>query len=204
MKILLKNPKQDTRLNDLTTWQAFLKGDIKAFDRLMSNHYRGLFQYGAKFSSDFNFVKDAIQDLFLYLWENRTKLAQEVSVKVYLMASLRRRMHRCKNNDLLDVTILDESRLFDFEFSVETDFIERETTFRLSQQIKNVVALLPKRQKEIIYLRFYQNLDREQIAEVLNVTPQTVSNTLQMAFKNMRKNWMGGLWVVLFLFCQGF
>jgi RNA polymerase sigma factor (sigma-70 family) len=204
MMMLLKSPKQDIRMTDLETWQAFLKGDVVAFDSLMSTHYRGLFQYGAKFSSDFNFIKDTIQDLFLYLWENRTRLAQDVSVKAYLMASLRRRMHRYKNSDFLDVSILTESRLFDFELSVETAFIEQETTLHLSQQLKDGIALLPKRQKEIIYLRFYQNLDREQIAEVLNITPQTVSNILQMAFKNMRKNWMDRLWVLLFLLCQGF
>ena len=192
--------KQQTEIEQ---WLAFINGDIAAFDAIMTQYFRDLYQYGSKFSSDGEFVKDAIQDLFLYLWEHREHLAQTVSVKAYLMSSLRRRIHRSKNGDFLDKSIVEESRLLEMEFSVEDAFIEHEAAQHLSLHIKNVLTALPKRQKEIVYLRFFQNLDREQIAQVLNITPQTVSNTLQMAFKGMRRHWKNeylGLSFLSFLF----
>lgn len=174
---------------DIGQWQAFIEGDHMAFDAIMTNHFRILFQYGSKFSNDLEFVKDCIQDLFLYLWEHREHLSHQVSVKAYLMASLRRRIHRHKNSDFLDKSIVEESRLLEIEFSVEEAFIEHEASRHLSAHIKTVLTALPKRQKEIVYLRFFQNLDREQIAQILNITPQTVSNMLQMAFRGIRRNW---------------
>jgi RNA polymerase sigma factor (sigma-70 family) len=177
------------RQAEIEQWQAFIEGDIAAFDAIMTQHFRDLYHYGSKFSGDGDFIKDCIQDLFLYLWEHREHLAKTVSVKAYLMSSLRRRIHRQKNEAFLDPTIAAESRLLEVTFSVEDVFIENERTRHLSNHIKNALTTLPKRQKEIIYLRFFQNLDREQIAEVLSITPQTVSNMLQMAFKSVKKNW---------------
>ncbi len=176
-------------LTDIEQWHAFLDGDIVAFDAILTAHFRALYQYGSKFSNDSEFVKDCIQDQFLYLWEHREHLSQQVSVKAYLMASLRRRIHRNKKGEFLDKSIGEESRLLEIEFSVEDVFIENESTHILSKHIQNALAALPKRQKEIIYLRFFQNLDREHIAQVMDITPQTVSNILQIAFKGIRKNW---------------
>lgn len=172
-------------------WQAFLNGEVTAYEALMTTHFRVLFQYGSKFSSDREFVKDCIQDLFLYLWEHREHLSREVNIKPYLMTSLRRRIHRKsnKNTDLFDVSIMEESSLFEMEFSVEDVFIEDESSAILSKRIKIYLEALPKRQKEVVYLRFFQNLDREQIAQVMEIAPQTVSNILQMAFKDIRKQW---------------
>ncbi len=76
-----------------------------------------------------------------------------------------------------------------FVYTILLAFIENESTHNLSKHIQNALAALPKRQKEIIYLRFFQNLDREHIAQVMDITPQTVSNILQIAFKGIRKNW---------------
>ncbi len=187
-------------LTDIEQWQAFLEGDIGAFDTIMTAHFRVLYKYGSKFSNDSEFVKDAIQDLFLYLWEHREHVSQHVSVKAYLMASLRRRMHRNKKGEFLDKSIAEESRLLEIEFSVEDAFIENESTHNLSKHIQNALAALPKRQKEIIYLRFFQNLDREHIAQVMDIAPQTVSNILQIAFKGIRKNWKNEYWAFFILY----
>ncbi len=187
-------------LTDIAQWHAFLEGDIVAFDTIMTTHFRALFQYGSKFSNDSEYVKDAIQDLFLYLWEHREHLSQQVSVKAYLMASLRRRIHRHKKGEFLDKSIDEESRLLEIEFSVEDTFIENESTRTLSKQIHCALAALPKRQKEIVYLRFFQNLDREHIAQVMSITPQTVSNILQIAFKGIRKNWKDEYYTLFVLY----
>jgi RNA polymerase sigma factor (sigma-70 family) len=186
-------------------WQALLNGEVTAYEAIMMTHFRALFQYGSKFSSDRAFVKDCIQDLFLYLWEHREHLSREVHIKPYLMTSLRRRIHRKsnKNTDLFDASIMEESRLFEMEFSVEDVFIEHESSLILSKRVRNVLEALPKRQKEVVYLRFFQNLDREQIAQVMDIAPQTVSNILQMAFKDIRKQWnveFFGTLLLLFLF----
>ena len=185
---------------ELELWQALTEGDISSFEALMSAQFLTLFQYGSKFTKDSEIVKDCIQDLFLYLWEHREHLAKNVSVKAYLMSSLRRRIHLNKNIVSFDPIPDNESQLFEVSFSVEDAFIDNENIQQLSNQIKDTLTHIPQRQKEIIYLRFFQNLNREQIAEVLGITPQTVSNILQMSFKSIRKNWKTEYFGLIFLY----
>jgi RNA polymerase sigma factor (sigma-70 family) len=182
-------------------WRRFLAGDTEAFGLLMSSHYRALYQYGTKFSRDKEFVKDCIQDLFLGLWEKRQNLNKDAVVKPYLLASLRRLMHR----QVVSRTWVGEEQLgepdgaFDIEFSVEQIYIEKEGTLVRTRQLQQLLDELPKRQKEVVYLKYFLEMDRIQIAEVMEVTPQTVSNLLQIAIKQLKKHWKAALLAMLMI-----
>ncbi len=174
--------------NPEVLWKRTLVGNVPAFERLMDSHFRLLFEYGLKFSSDEEFVKDKIQDLFLYIWEKRQNLKSDIPVKPYLMASLRRMMHRSQNTTLVyNPSLENHPTLFDVKFSVEKEYIRREMTRLMSQRLKTTLEKLPPRQKEVIYLKFFQELTRDQIATVMNISPQTVSNLLQIAMKQLRQ-----------------
>ncbi len=168
-------------------WQGFLAGDVAAFQTLMTDYFRVMFRYGTRFSRDKEFVKDCIQDVFLYLWEHRATLRADVAIKPYLMVSLRRHMHR----NLPDAVYSDEFtedkvQPFELEFSVEEQFIRRESVANQVKKMNQMLETLPRRQKEVIYLKFFQELEREQIAEVMAIAPQTVSNLIQLALKQLR------------------
>jgi len=180
------------RPDENNLWKRFLSGDTEAFDLLMSLYFRTLFQYGSKFSKDKEFVKDCIQDLFLVLWEKRSNLNNDAAVKPYLLASLRRLMHRniLSKSWIGDETLDNNEALFEIEFSVEEQYIQNESALTRSRQLKQLLDELPKRQKEVIYLRFFQDMDRNQISEVMDITPQTVSNLLQIAIKQLKKQWI--------------
>lgn len=177
--------------DDKIMWQRFIAGEVVAFDYLMSSHFRSLFHYGSKFSKDKEFVKDCIQDLFLSLWERRDNLSSDIVVKPYLMASLRRLMHRKhdQNARLEGEEYRGQEGSFLLEFSVEQQYIEQESTLLLSQKLQRLLDELPLRQKEVVYLKFFQELDRSQISEIMEVSPQTVSNLLQIAIKHLKKHW---------------
>lgn len=173
---------------DNIIWERLLKGNKMAFEELMKTHFTALFHYGTKFSKDKEFIKDCIQDLFLQVWESRQNLSDDVMVKPYLMASLRRRIHRATLP--IHFSEVESKDLFDIEFSIEEKFIQNESTLVLTQKIKLALEMLPKRQKEVIYLKFFQELEREQIAKIMDIAPQTVSNLLQMAVKQLKKHWI--------------
>ncbi|MCE7065471.1 RNA polymerase sigma factor [Dyadobacter sp. CY326] len=177
--------------DDKIIWQQFLSGDVAAFEKLMSIHFRTLFHYGCKFSKDQEFVKDSIQDLFMHLWEKRNRLNAEAVVKPYLLASLRRLMHRSASSKswVGEGQPENAAEVFDLEFSVEEQYIDTESTLVRTRQLEKLLLELPKRQKEVIYLKFFQELTREQISEIMAVSPQTVSNLLQIAIKQLKKHW---------------
>ena len=115
----LHSPSQENS-DDKIIWQQFLSGNVTAFEKLMSIHFRTLFHYGCKFSRDHEFVKDSIQDLFMHLWEKRERLNADAAVKPYLMASLRRLMHRSASSKswVGEGTSENAGEIFDLEFSV--------------------------------------------------------------------------------------
>lgn len=182
---------------DQHTWRSFLEGDKTSFEKIMKHHFAALFHYGTKFSKDKEFIKDCIQDLFLQLWERRAYLSTDIVVKPYLLASLRRRIHRMGTQQRVTELLKDSSDYFEMEFSIEEKFIQEESTLLLGQQIKMAIDSLPKRQKEVIYLKFYQGLERDQIAEIMDIAPQTISNLLQMAIKQLKKYWKHELIILL-------
>jgi RNA polymerase sigma factor (sigma-70 family) len=188
--------------NGLDLWQRFQIGDTAALEQLMVQNFTLLFRYGTKFSSDYNFIKDCVQDLFLDLWSRREHLSEAVAVKAYLMASLRRRLHRgmISQKWLADNAVNIDTLHFEIEFSIEESLILEESTQELASEIKVCLEQLPKRQKEVVYLKFYENLSREEIAEVMGVNPQSVSNLLQAAYKYLKANWKAEHYM-LFLAC---
>ncbi|RRB00755.1 RNA polymerase sigma factor [Larkinella rosea] len=183
--------------DDLELWQRFKQGNCRAFEALMSKYGRMLFSYGSKYSPDKEFVKDCIQDLFLELWQKRDSLNDAVAVKAYLLASLRRRIHRALENQRWQSgTPLDCVEHFSVEFSVEESLVEDETSRSVVYKVKYLIDQLPNRQQEVVYLKFFQELDREHISEVMSIAPQSVSNLLQAAIRQLKSQWKAELLLV--------
>jgi RNA polymerase sigma factor (sigma-70 family) len=176
---------------EIYLWQQLLIGNVNAFEKLIDRTYDLLFQYGNKFSRDQELVKDCIQDIFLEVWEKRQRLNNGIPPKAYLVASLRRRMHRLAIRNRITL-VEDFGQLpgdFDVEFSAEYSFIRTEQDHNTAMQITALLNDLPKRQKEAVYLKFFHNLERDEIATVMDIHPQSVSNLLQTAFKLLKSQW---------------
>ncbi|MES2276736.1 MAG: sigma-70 family RNA polymerase sigma factor [Bacteroidota bacterium] len=170
-------------------WKSFLLGDATAFEQLIAQHFRHLVNYGTKFTDDKELVKDTIQELFIRFWDKRANLSDDVNPRAYLTASLRRALHRkiqslSRFQNFADVE--NTSDLFEMELSVEARLIEKEYGKNIAIKIAQNLEALPKRQKEVVYLKFFQELSRDEISEIMGISAQTVSNLLQMAIKNLR------------------
>lgn len=77
---------------DILLWNRFRTGDKDAYARLISLHYKNLFNYGSRFTTDYDFLKDCMQELFLSLWKNRLTINETEFVNYYLLKSLRRKL----------------------------------------------------------------------------------------------------------------
>ncbi len=181
------------KLNDLIAddqdlWNAFRKGDENAFGQIARKHYKSLFSYGSKFSKDREFVKDCIQDLYFELWTRRETLGDTDFVKFYLLKSLRRKIHRESNkrNRIPEESELDFEAENDRDASIEEQIIEIESNEEKVRLLNHHLRLLPKRQQEIIYLKFYENLDNESIAQVMSISKQAAANLLYRSIKDLK------------------
>lgn len=153
----------------------------------MQAHYRHLYAYGTKFRKDREFVKDCLQDLFLELWKNRATLGSTGHVKSYLFKCVRNKIFRAvqKNKWHSQATQLDDNYTFDVEFSIEHHLIREQTLRDTASRFSKVLNTLPKRQKEIIYLRFYQDLEIAEIVKVMEINAQSVYNLINKALSRL-------------------
>ena len=171
--------------------QRLQNNDEEALASLMDIYYSDLYNYASRFTKSDELIKDCIQEVFISLWQRREMADTILSPKYYFIRAIKnkvlkavhRTMQRGTSSDLLDE--------YDFfhEFSIEQIIIDKQVSEEKAVKLRRIVALLSKRQKEIIYLKYYQHLDHGQIAELMNVSRQSVYNLLHEAIHNLRSLW---------------
>lgn len=173
-------------------WTAFRSGGEEAFSSFFYAFYSSLYNYGLKLVRDEELVKDVIQDFFLYLFENRTSLAEQVELPIsYLLASFRRRLLNERNRLKLRHERLEKNDLAMAELFVigkEDLMIKEESNIRDKAIVLKLLNELPPRQREIIYLKYYHDLSIQDIADVFSISYQVVANHLYRALKKLRNN----------------
>lgn len=172
-------------------WLAFKAGDRKALGQIFECYYPLLHHYGRKMCQNSTLTEDVLQDFFLYLYEHRQSLKDLDSLKAYLFASFRRRLLRHlkriekeRHTPLHEVT---HASCF-VAFSKEELLIEAETSAIRHNLLIDSLNQLPQRQREVLYLRYYNQMSLEEISTVMEISKQGAANTLYKAFKFLRKN----------------
>jgi RNA polymerase sigma factor, sigma-70 family len=174
-----------SRLAD--AWEKFKGGDFDSLGLLFEFHYQELFYYGIKIVDLPEMVKDSIQDLFADVWERREKMVSVSNFKAYLLISLRRELIRRVTKIRKEAQSKEVSTL-QFTFSAEEFVISSEETKNNSQLLAESLASLTERQREVILLRFFHNLEFPEISQVLEMNVQSVRNLLFRALEKIRKD----------------
>jgi len=171
---------------DIALWESFLKGDQEAFGLLFKNNYPYLFQYGIKICPNAALLEDTIQDLFVEIWRGRNAVPT-LSVRAYLLKALKYKLLKelARNN----ATALHDNMAEDgaFELGHEAFLVARQEDEERSKKVLQSLQQLSPRQKEIIYLKFYQNLSYEEVSVIMNINYQAARNLLYHAIKALKK-----------------
>lgn len=184
--------KPENFVDDLFT--NFLAGDSRSFTLLFDHVYNRLFRYGLAIAHRKDLVRDAIQDLFVYVWEKRDKIENVASAEVYLLGALRLRIFDALRRDT-------RRRSRSFKFLREQSPANLEGEYWLGKEeesdprremLRLELLALPPRQREAVHLRFYEGLSYPQIGEVLGVSHQVARNYGHRGLDKLRKtlaNW---------------
>jgi RNA polymerase sigma factor (sigma-70 family) len=177
------------------------EGDEGAFTALMERYYKPLYRYGRHFTHDEALLTDCLQDVFVNLWQNRRKLAAINYPRQYLLTALKRRIIRLTDQGRKTVDTPGEALQdynFSLEFSVEDLIVEKQLAAENAYRLRQVLDQLPARQKEVIYLVYYQQLAPEQVAELMNINRQSVYNLLSESLRKIKDFWLESAMVLLF------
>jgi RNA polymerase sigma factor (sigma-70 family) len=175
---------------DHELWELYRGGDKQALGALVERYYNMLRRYGLKFMIDESTAEDCIQELFLQLWQNRLHINDTCSVKHYLLKSLRHHiLHYLRAEKHFTGLDIDWDCTLPKETDIETLMIREEVSCHQINELKRQLLTLPAREREALYLRYYENLSVPEIAEMMHVNRQSVSNFLQKALSKLRSRW---------------
>jgi len=175
-----------------TNWmQRLQQNDEEALASLMKLYYDDLYNYAARFTKDDGLIKDCIQEVFISLWQRRETVGTILSPKYYFLRSIKNKVLKSlhKNTRTTTSVLLQDEYDFLHEFSIERVIVEKQISEEKAEKLRKTLSLLSKRQKEIIYLKYYQYLDHGQIAELMNISSQSVYNLLHEAIYKLRSLW---------------
>ncbi|MBT30411.1 MAG: hypothetical protein CMO01_12190 [Thalassobius sp.] len=186
---------------DQILWGKFKHGNSDAFYEIYDLHYTSLFYYANRICSDEELARDCIHDLFLELWESREKITFVTSIKPYLFKFLRNiiidKINKKKKLVNAIETSFTENLGINITLSQEDLIIKNDETSYNIQHLTEAFNILSSRQKEIVYLRFYNNLNYEEIADITNLKYQSVRNLVSKALQKLREV-LGTLAFVIF------
>lgn len=170
-------------------WSALKSGDRSAMDWVVRTFSQVLFNYGMKILPDREVVKDTIQDLFVDIWKNHSKLpATTTSPKFYLIGALRNKIVRIRDKNQKIVSQVKEGDLQLYELPAESVMIAEQTELRNKLAIKDALSKLTDRQREVITLRYFEEMSLEEIANLLNINKQSVYNLVYSALISLKNN----------------
>jgi len=173
-------------------WRSFLKGDDKNFSIIYQQHIEELFSYVLKLSPDREIVKDCIQEVFIDLFQKRNKIDIEIkNLKSYLFVALRnciiKKITQTRKYEPLELNEDKKEIKFHVEYSFQDKLIELEISNEIKNKLRNAINNLPDRQKEIIYLKFEEEMNYDQIAKVLKISIESARKPMYRALLSLRE-----------------
>ncbi len=171
---------------DESAWQALHQGNKCAFEYLYHKYVDILYDYGNKLSPSRDLAEDCIQELFADIWQKRVRMTAVKSTKHYLLIALKRRIIRAlaarKEYPFLpDYT-------FDVVIANHAGFANQHIPEEKVEQLKKAFVKLTSKQKEVVYLRYYNQLGYEEIAEIMDVHVKAVYKLLYRSLDALRKH----------------
>lgn len=180
MKAYSNSPQKEQQL-----WIALQNGKEDAFELLYQKHANALLSYGLKITPQQEIINDALQDVFINIWQKKQQLPVVDNVRAYLLKALRNRIIRILESRNLTGNGIQPNQAIQESF--EQQLILEELADERLTKVYHSIRHLPTRQREVIHLKFFQNLTTEEIADLLDINYQSVSNLLYKSLQKMRK-----------------
>ena len=154
-----------------------------SFRQLFVEHFDPLCRFLAYYSTDHFMIEEAVQDVFVNMWEKRDVLQIE-SIKTYLYSSARNRiLNRIRDekrrNTLLEQWVQSEIEKKHGEECFDID--------EFSQRVENAIEALPEKCRIIFDMSKKKNFTYKQIAEKLGISVKTVETQMGIALRKIRE-----------------
>ena len=162
------------------------KGNERAFTAIYERYHKLLYVLGYKYLKDNDTAKDAVQQIFLKLWESRSLFSIHINLRNYLYTMLKNHLlNEIRNN----YTALEKN----YELAQETIEYENEILSKLeekemTEQLYRAIDSLPEQKKAVCLYKLKDSLSNQEIAEKMQISIPTVKTHYSQAIKLLREH----------------
>lgn len=169
---------------ELLLFDRIKGGDQGSFKQIYDRYWEPLYVHALVMLEDEFLAQDAIQELFIKLWDRRAETCITTNVKSYLYASAR---------NMVISKIRQQTRRTRFSDEFEQRYkdwdemtVEKLETRSLEELIDSCIDALPDRMQEVFKLSRKEHLNSKEIADKLGTTEGTVKKQLSNSIKVLR------------------
>lgn len=170
----MKTPSKETIV------QNFKNGDKEAFRHLFELLYPAMCIFARKYLKDSVDAEDIAQEVFIELWNHKTKFQSLEQVKSFLYLSVK---NRCLN--FIKHLQVKEKYAQTTEMDHEASFEERVIETEVIHQLNQAIVSLPEQQRQVILLSL-QGLKNEEIASDMGLSINTIKLYKKIAYEQLR------------------
>ena len=165
--------------------QLMEKNDGKAFEEFFNMLYPRFYRYAFLYLKSDILCEEVVSDVFLKLWNIRHKLNEIKQLEFYLFRSVKNQALTYLKRNLkqpVAITAFIQSKLIDYR-EPENLLI----TAELAEKIEQAISSLPDKCEAIFRMVREDGLSYKHVAGLLDISPKTVDNQMNIALKRMRK-----------------
>ena len=181
-----------TGIPDEQLVKAYANGDNEAFDMLLRRHQEKIFSYILRIIKNEDVANDIFQETFvkaiLTIKQGRytengkfpawiSRIAHNLIIDYYRQE----KSENMQSTDLEDLNVLNRKDLC--EATIEDVIVADQ----IRNDVKYLIKLLPELQREVLTMRYYQNLSFKEIAELTGVSINTALGRMRYAIINLRR-----------------
>lgn len=169
--------------NNTSVITALKAGEEKVFDAVYRHYFRRLCAFCSQYVSEQEEIEEIVQETMMWLWENRCSLLAELTLKTLLFTIVKNKaLNRLSHLEIKRKVHQEIVEKFENEFN-NPDFYLGNELLRLYEE---ALKQLPEEYREAYEMSRNQHLTHKEIAERLNVSPQTVNYRIGQALKLLR------------------
>lgn len=157
--------------------------DEKAFERLYKEYHEDFFLVACQYLHDPSVAREAVNDVFMTLWERAESLHIEISLKRYL--------HRAVINHCINILhkrkreAVRREELPEMPSVVEQDNTLEENELNL--QLYRAINELPEQCRKVFKLSRFESKKKREIADQMGLSVKTVKNHINHALKRLHR-----------------
>jgi RNA polymerase sigma factor (sigma-70 family) len=168
--------------NDLW-FDAFKKGDASSCDVIYGMHSMTMFRFAFKILKNIEDAEDAVMITFWKLWDDRSSIEDPEHLFRWLrMVTFRSSVDILRKNERAIHVELDDSAFNTYHPSPDDALIQEAFLRRLDKEVAN----LPDKIRQAFVMRYFKEMEYDEIAKALNLTANSAAKYASNALVSLR------------------